>query len=105
MTSKLTIFLLYLSLLSGCSAITKPIKIDTTPPTSISVDAKQRLVIAINRGDTTLVCAEPSPDAFRALAASGGGNILAGGKEIGASWGMAESAGALAVRTQTIQLL
>ena len=97
--------------INGCSTIFKPIKIDASPPLSVSVDAKQRLVIAIERkmpGEAqgkTIVCAEPSPDAFRALAASGGANVALAGKEIGGSGGMAEHAGALAMRTQTIQLL
>lgn len=52
-----------------------------------------------------VICAEPSPDVFTALAASLSGGAGAGGQNIGAAASMAQSAAALGPRTQTIQLL
>ena len=103
---------------SGCTGtIFKKFSIDEVPPNSISLDARQRLIIVTDKGapvrdndNNTLqqhrvVCAEPSPDAFMALVASGGADVAFGGKKAGARGAMAESVAALGRRTQTIQLL
>ena len=97
-------------LAAGCTGtIFKSFSIDDESAKSISMDARQRLVIVTDKGgpdrDRRVVCAEPSPDAFMALAASAGANVSIGGKEAGGYGSMAEAAGALGIRTQTIQLM
>jgi hypothetical protein len=85
---------------------------------SLSVDAKQRLVLVTHKGgktgDRKIVCAEPSPDAYSAAAASAaasaaGSAPLGGQGTASASGGFSaatsEAAASLAMRTQTIQLL
>jgi hypothetical protein len=51
-------------------------------------------------------CAEPSPDALSALAASQGANVNTGkGASAAESFAIAEAAGSIGLRTQSIQLL
>ena len=118
-TSRLIIFALIVGLpVSGCSGtIFKQFSIDNSPATSISLDARQRLIFVTEKGGPVpekdgvpvqqhrIICAEPSPDAFMALVAAGGADLTMGKKEIGAYGSMAESVGALGRRTQTVQLL
>ncbi len=94
---------------------------------SLSLDAKQRVVLVTERGgktrDRKIVCAEPSPDAISASAASAAGSgalsfptllpaaaaadqkqgTTSGGG--GFSGGSSESVASIAMRSQTIQLL
>lgn len=75
--------------------------------TALSIDARQRLVVSGTRRDgVKVVCAEPSPDAIVAQASyfSARADIpnRGGGQAAG---GVAESAGSIGLRTQTIQLL
>ncbi len=88
---------------------------------SLSIDAKQRVVLVTHKGgktgDRTIVCAEPSPDALSAQAASGNasGNVnlpagTPGGPSQGsgsgsAAWASSEAAASIAMRSQTVQLL
>ena len=89
---------------------------------SLSLDAKQRLVLATYKGgkgsNRKIVCAEPSPDAFSATSASAAAStaftfptLLPGGQtgSTTGSGGIAaarsESAASIGLRTQTIQLL
>jgi hypothetical protein len=66
------------------------------------IDAKQRVVF--QRGG--IVCAEPSPDALSALAASQGLSVATpSGTSVGQSLSIAEAAGAIGLRTQSIQLM
>jgi hypothetical protein len=95
---------------SGCNRPhLKTISIDDSAPSGISVDARQRLVIVTDKGgpehNQRVICAEPSPDAFLALAASGKADVAFAGKEIGAQAAIAQKIGAIGKRTQTIQLL
>lgn len=92
---------------------------------SISMDAKQRVLLVTHEGgktrDRKIVCAEPSPDAYSVSAASASGSIAysvpgapgangaagtpgtqGGG---GLSGGRNETGASLAMRTQTVQLL
>ena len=61
--------------LIGCSTIHKRFTIDDSPPKSLSLDAKQRLVLITEKGGPDrkqrVVCAEPSPDVATSIAASG----------------------------------
>jgi hypothetical protein len=110
---------LSLSFLTGCANyIFKTFDIDQSNE-SLSLDAKQRVVLVTERGgkdrNQKIVCAEPSPDALSAIAASasgaaavtipgtGGGGATGGSG--GFAGGMSESVASLAMRTQTIQLL
>jgi hypothetical protein len=100
-----------LPILSGCSSVIhKRFTIDSTPATTVSLDAKQRLVLVTDKGGKDnkkrIVCAEPSPDAMVGLAASGALEGLMpgnGSAKIAAS--MAETLAQLGDRTPVIQLL
>lgn len=96
--------------LSGCtSTIHRPFSVDTDPATSLSVDARQRIILVTDKGGTDgnrrVVCAEPSPDVFSALAATAAAraNVGTEGGELASS--IAEQAAAVGPRTQTVQLL
>jgi hypothetical protein len=98
------------ALLTGCAGST----IHTISPLgsvqTLSIDAKQRLVIQGRRYDGTYVtCAEPSPDALVAQAAvfsaRGSGPVPSGTVSGNAAVGFQESAASLSHRTQTIQIL
>jgi hypothetical protein len=100
--------------LGGCSltsTIHKRFSIDEAPPNSLSLDAKQRLFLVTDKGgqygaNRRVVCAEPSPDAIMAIAASGeleAAMADKGSAKIAAS--LAEAIGELGDRTPTIQLL
>lgn len=66
------------------------------------IDAKQRAIFQ-RQG---VICAEPSPDALSALAASQGLTVATpGGTSVGQSLSIAEAAGAIGLRTQSIQLM
>jgi len=118
-TSKLLLFAIIVGFLgSACSGtIFKKFSIDDSPATSVSLDARQRLILVTEKGGPVpekdgvpihqhrVICAEPSPDAFMALVASGGADLTVGQKKLGAQASMAENVGALGRRTQTIQLL
>jgi hypothetical protein len=66
------------------------------------IDAKQRALFQ-RQG---VVCAEPSPDALSALAASQGLTVATpNGTSVGQSLSIAEAAGAIGLRTQSIQLM
>lgn len=94
---------------SGCgSAITKPVTIDQN---SYSLSAEQRVFLSRDRavvdsGNQRVTCAEPSPDALKAIAQSLSAQAQApayGGG--GLSTSAAESAASIGLRTATIQLL
>ena len=108
--------------LMGCSSsyIFRTFNVDGGE--SLSVDARQRMVLVTHKGgktrDRMVVCTEPSPDAFTAQAASGqaSGNVnvatptAAGGQSQqsaagSGSFASSEAAASLAMRTQTVQLL
>src|SRR5690242_9784498 len=118
--------LLLLSLGGCANYIFRSFDIDSGE--SLSLDAKQRLVLATYKGGKSgnrkIVCAEPSPDAFSATSASATANaaftfpsLLPGGQtgtdgqsgNTSGSGGIAaarsESAASIGMRTQTIQLL
>jgi hypothetical protein len=88
---------------------------------SVSLDAKQRLVLVTRQGgrygNKRVVCAEPSPDVYSVTAASVAGSgafsapTLVGGSAAETKAGLAvaaarnEAGASIAMRTQTIQLL
>lgn len=93
-------------------------KFDIDRGGSLSVDAKQRVVLVTHKGgktgDRTIVCAEPSPDALTTLAAAsakadGAFSNTNGAAQTNASIALSvassEAAASIAKRTQTIQLL
>jgi hypothetical protein len=101
--------------LLGCADhIFRPFDVDRGE--SLSVDARQRVILVTHKGgrtrDRTIVCTEPSPDA-----ATGGrfasGNVAASlppaapGKDVqvAAATASSEATALIAMRTQTVQLL
>ncbi|MGX4641877.1 hypothetical protein [Massilia sp. SYSU DXS3249] len=101
--------------LAGCGNFSSVHRtLDTTQGQGVLIDIKQRAILAstmpvLNATGTQshpVVCAEPSPDALSAyafdLAAQGS---FPGGKALGGSFGSAESAAYVGLRTQSIQLL
>lgn len=113
--------------ISGCAQLTTYNKTIDVEDRSVAIDAKQRVVYSKFRVSTDekgvprtastifgttrnvgsrVICAEPSPDALAALAAS---NALSVNHPTGisgtASSGLAETAAAIGLRTQSIQLL
>lgn len=97
--------------LIGCSStIHKRFSMDRPSATSISLDAKQRLVVVTDGGGEVgtrrVLCAEPSPDALVGIAASGALEAVIASKGSGKLAGsLAEAVGELGERTPTIQLL
>jgi hypothetical protein len=110
-----------LMLVAACSEtqeIFRPFDVDKT---SVSADAKQRVILSATRGTNgdsrRIVCAEPSPDAVSAIAASFGANLAAsvpistGGQvvkpevQLAFQRAIAEQVAYIGVRNSTIQLL
>ena len=121
--------------LSGCAELTHLTRVRDIAPNAgngqaILIDAKQRAVVSarVNESSTTYshwneqtkryeeanttvlpslrVCAEPSPDALSAIAASQGVSLSQGSKLSGnEASSLAESAGSIGLRTQSIQLM
>jgi hypothetical protein len=83
---------------------------DTEPRTSVSMDARQRVILSTNKGGVNqngrIVCAEPSPDAIVSIAASGLLKVPVGEKNlVDIDARSAEAVAKLGTRTSTIQLL
>ena len=90
---------------------------DDVPARALIVDAKQRVVVATKvevtsgSGSSTItrkytrICAEPSPDALSALAASQGLAFGNSKVDLSTNLALAESAGSIGLRTQSIQLM
>ena len=94
--------------LAACSTIHKPFEIDGNPAKSLSVDARQRVILVTDHGGKNhsehVVCAEPSPDVFVAAAASGSLSVDVGQNK-GETQGQYSEAAASLARGITIQLL
>lgn len=99
-------------MLAGCANLTtynKTVPIGTDMQ-MVFVDAKQRAMVSGTggKGDDAYrrFCAEPSPDALSAIAATTGLNLGVASKgELGYSQGLAEGAASIGLRTQSIQIL
>lgn len=109
-TRLLFLVLATLLLTSGCSGkIYKEFSLDKSPTPSLSLDARQRVILVTDHGgpdgNRRVVCAEPSPDVFATAAVGAALNAKLGKEDVGAALSSAEMAGALGLRTQTIQLL
>ncbi len=95
--------------LAGCADLTTYNNVRSTEPpaggvTVTYVDAKQRAVFTSKSKDATgyaRTCAEPSPDALSAIAASQ--NL--GTKDISEAFNLSEGAGSIGLRTASIQLM
>lgn len=89
--------------LSGCANMTHLTRSrDLGQSKFLLIDAKQRAISSYNNVN----CAEPSPDALSALAASQSLNLATPqGTSVGQSFAIAEAAGSIGLRTQSIQLL
>ena len=107
----LIVSLIAILVLSACSTIHERFSIDSTPATSVSLDAKQRLVLVTDKAglkhDSRAVCAEPSPDAMVGIASSGALEALIPQAQVNAKLAasLAETLAQLGERTPTIQLL
>ena len=79
--------------------------------TSMFIDAKQRAILAAAPENPTAnnasmrLCAEPSPDALSALAASQGIGLKSNNIDLSQAMSLAESSGSIGLRTQSIQLM
>jgi len=102
------IFIVVAQLAACSTTIHEPFEIDGTPPKSLSVDARQRVILVTAKGgpgrDQHVVCAEPSPDVFIAAAASASASADVVKKSAEGAFQNAESAASLS-RGHTIQLL
>lgn len=114
MRSAISILLLAV-LLPGCASwatYNKQRDFIDNQPSVVFVDAKQRAIISNQQsgnGAQQLLrrfCAEPSPDALSAFAASAGLNLSVPTKgDLGYSQAFSEGAASIGLRTQSIQLL
>lgn len=93
--------------LTGCGNLNSIYRSQSmTEPRSISVDAKQRMVLMGKRYDQIIACAEPSPDALSAYAAAVSASVSQAERQaIQAAFSGSETAAFVGLRTQTIQLL
>lgn len=96
-----------LALLAGCGNLNSIYRSQPmNEPRSISVDAKQRMVLMGKRYDQIIACAEPSPDALSAYAAAVSASVSQAERQaIQAAFSGSETAAFVGLRTQTIQLL
>lgn len=107
---KLLIIIAPLTFTSCSSVIHERFSLDGQPANSVSLDAKQRVIVVTDKagedGNRRAICAEPSPDAMVGIAASGAFEAAvkseASAKLAGS---LAESLAQLGERTPTIQLL
>jgi hypothetical protein len=111
------IFVLLLAvLLPGCASWTgynKQRDFIDNQPSVVFIDAKQRAIISNQASGSATqqqmlrrFCAEPSPDALSAFAASAGLNLSVPTKgDLGYSQAFSEGAASIGLRTQSIQLL
>lgn len=96
--------------LGGCANF-NAVKHDfsTAGSAAVSIDAKQRAIYSVHvdngHGRRDVVCAEPSPDALSALAASLGLDAAGAVKSLGLAFSTQEGAASIGLRTQTIQTL
>jgi hypothetical protein len=103
----------------GCTpSIHRQFSVEDDPPTSLSIDAKQRVAWVLKRQTPAagaraaaasptdrIICAEPSPDAMVGIAAALGLDVPFRGGSIGFEGKLAEAVAQMGTRTQTIQLL
>jgi hypothetical protein len=100
-----------LSGLVGCARMTHLTRTVSLPETnpeakSILIDAKQRAITHARVGTDLRLCAEPSPDALSAIAASSGLSLSKGDSlNLATNLALAEGAGSIGLRTQSIQLM
>ena len=98
------------ALSTGCATMTHLTREKKLPGvssgTTLLVDAKQRAITNAVVGGALRVCAEPSPDALTALAASAGFSLSrAEAAALATNASLAEGAASIGLRTQSIQLM
>ena len=97
-----------LLMLTACSTIHKMNDLGNSTGTHIlSIDAKQRVVVTERKSDnSSITCAEPSPDALSALSTSLSASAQTNTDVIAKIAGaVSESSASIGLRTQSIQLL
>lgn len=118
-TFRLPLLFLLAFAVSSCARMTTVMReYDPTNSRSIAIDAKQRVVLSgspkverqVNGSSTIttatpVICAEPSPDALSAIAASTGLALSNADREYVTNFALSESAGSIGLRTQSIQLM
>ncbi len=98
-------------LLAGCGNLMRQSRsFDTSGSGGITIDASQRAIYSVTKrypggAQWTAFCAEPSPDALSALAASFGLDASAATKALGLAINSQDSTASIGLRTQTIQIL
>jgi len=98
-------------LVSGCASLTHYNKKSTSDigkdnnQQTLSIDAKQRVVLTTVNSNQIRTCAEPSPDALSAIAASQGFSLNDGSLEAALNSSLSEGASSIGLRTQSIQLM
>lgn len=94
-------------LVSGCAEMTHLTRKRALEGNDVLlIDAKQRAIHAGEVDGKTMICAEPSPDALSALAAQSATNLSTPkGLSAAQAFSIAEAAGSIGLRTQSIQLM
>ncbi len=93
---------------AGATHLTREKKLPSGPDSgnTILIDAKQRAITNAIVNGSLRVCAEPSPDAISAIAASAGMTLSKGeAAQIATNLSLAEGVGSIGLRTQSIQLM
>jgi hypothetical protein len=109
--ARVFLFLLTAIALSGCGNLQRQSRIfQTNQSAGITIDASQRAIYSVAKTDIggrnwQAFCAEPSPDAISALAASFGLDLTVTGKALGVAAATQDATASIGLRTQTIQLL
>ena len=109
--AKAAVSVMALIILQGCASMThynksQPMNFRSYPGQVVtSLDAKQRVVLSNHTRDGIAACAEPSPDALSALAATQEGSFGNGSVNAGLNASLQEQAASIGLRTQSIQLM
>lgn len=95
---------------SGCSSLANLGSVyreaDVNSGATLILDAEQNALVNISRGDSQIICSQPSPDATAADSLSAGLGASNGTDQSAqAAFAMGQTVGSLSVRTQSIQLL
>lgn len=103
---KLGAMAVVVTLLGGCANINSIYRDVDVEGKAAAIDAKQRLVMSGTRSDgIPVICAEPSPDALSAYGSSIAGTANSERAQLQVAMAIAEQAGSIGLRTQSITLM
>lgn len=92
--------------LCGCANLDSIYRGIDVQGSAVSLDAKQRAVFSVSKPNTTVICAEPSPDALSAYSASLSGTFSNNSSaQAQLASALAEQSASIGLRTQSIQLM